>query len=174
MHICCSYQKHCPSTMCFQELWWPKQRIFLLSSTEEVGSLFWWTNNVTWLFLMTIIKRNSHSLHKERCNLNCIVLIFSLLDSFPRGSYSRGSRSERCDINRTWVCKLCKLEPCLFREMRSQSHVTLLLRLGQEDPLTILLVSRSHSGIMDSLGVDIHRRPNDNHKSSPPKSAHSS
>ena len=39
--------------------------------------------------------------------------------------------------------------------MRSQSHVTLLLRLLPEDPLTILLDSRSHSGIMDSLGVDI-------------------
>ena len=39
--------------------------------------------------------------------------------------------------------------------MRSQSHVNLLLRLLPEDPLTILLDSRSHLGIMDSLGVDI-------------------
>ncbi len=39
--------------------------------------------------------------------------------------------------------------------MRSQSHVTLLLRLLPEDPLTILLDSSSHLGIIDSLGVDI-------------------
>ncbi len=39
--------------------------------------------------------------------------------------------------------------------MRSQSHVNLLPRLLPEDPLTILLDSRSHLGIMDSLGVDI-------------------
>ncbi len=32
---------HCPPAMCFQELWWPKQGIFLHSSTEEVELLFW-------------------------------------------------------------------------------------------------------------------------------------
>ncbi len=56
--------------------------------------------------------------------------------------------------------------------MLFESHLTLgAPRLLLED--TVTLLDSSHSGIIDSIGVDIHRRPNDDHKSAPPKSIES-
>jgi hypothetical protein len=56
--------------------------------------------------------------------------------------------------------------------MQLESHLTLgAPRLLLED--TITLLDSFCSGIIDSIGVDIHRQPNDDHKSAPPKSLES-
>ncbi len=66
---------------------------------------------------------------------------------------------------------ICKLDP-LFGVMQFELHLTLgTPRLLLED--TVTLLDSSCLGIIDSIGVDIHRRPNDNHKSAPPKSLES-
>ncbi len=65
----------------------------------------------------------------------------------------------------------CKLDP-LFEVMQFELHLTLATpRLLLED--TITLLNSSRWGIIDSMGVDIHRWPNDDHKSAPPKSLES-
>jgi hypothetical protein len=67
--------------------------------------------------------------------------------------------------------RICKLDP-LFGVMRFELHLTLgAPRLLLKD--TVTLLDSSCSGIIDSIGVDIHRRPNDDHKSAPPKSLES-
>jgi hypothetical protein len=121
---------------------------------------------------------------------NCIVAALAPLVDISRCGGIRVTVQSKPVIAKVWIPKvctvplvrvthqkdsrICKLEP-LFSEMRSQSQVTLLLtpRLLPEDTVTILLDSSSHSGIINLLGVDIHRRPNDNHKSAPPKSPQS-
>jgi hypothetical protein len=56
--------------------------------------------------------------------------------------------------------------------MQFELHLTLgAPRLLLED--TITLLDSSRLGIIDSIGVDIHRWPNDDHKSAPPKSLES-
>ncbi len=67
--------------------------------------------------------------------------------------------------------RICKLDP-LFGVMRFELHLTLGgPRLLLED--TVTLLDRSRSRIIDSIGVDIHRRPNEDHKSAPAKSLES-
>jgi hypothetical protein len=60
------------------------------------------------------------------------------------------------------------LDP-LFGWMQFESHLTLgAIQLLLED--TVTLLDSSCLGILDSIRVDIHRWPNDDHKSAPLKS----
>ncbi len=52
VHIYGPHWQYCPSTMCFQELWWARKTIFLHTSPKKVGTLFWWQNIIESIVLV--------------------------------------------------------------------------------------------------------------------------